>query len=78
MQETPTGDYLQRNEWNVRDSDGTVIFTIGPEVSGGTFRTLQFAGAMKKPLLHLHVQEDIGMLGERLRRFVSGESGYRA
>lgn len=26
--ETPRADYLQRTEWNVRDTDGTVIFTL--------------------------------------------------
>ena len=28
LQETPSSNYLQRTEWNVRDSDGTVIFSI--------------------------------------------------
>jgi hypothetical protein len=28
LTETPSAAYLQRTEWNVRDSDGTVIFTI--------------------------------------------------
>ena len=28
LEETPSGNYLQRTEWNARDSDGTVIFTL--------------------------------------------------
>lgn len=27
LRETPSPDYAQRTEWNVRDSDGTVIFS---------------------------------------------------
>ena len=26
--ETPSDGYLQRTEWNVRDTDGTVVFTL--------------------------------------------------
>jgi len=36
LQETPRADYLQRTEWNVRDSDGTVIFTVNATLSGGS------------------------------------------
>lgn len=28
LKETPSDDYLQRTEWNVRDSDGTAVFTL--------------------------------------------------
>jgi predicted Rossmann-fold nucleotide-binding protein len=34
LHETPSADYVQRTEWNVRDSDGTVIFSVGKELSG--------------------------------------------
>jgi hypothetical protein len=34
LQEASSGNYLQRTEWNVRDSDGTVIFSIGEELTG--------------------------------------------
>lgn len=30
LKETPRPTYIQRTEWNVRDSDGTAIFTIRP------------------------------------------------
>jgi len=26
LKETPTASYIQRTEWNVRDSDATVLF----------------------------------------------------
>lgn len=28
LQETPFSDYAQRTEWNIRDSDATVIFSV--------------------------------------------------
>ena len=28
LTETPSADYIQRTEWNVRDSNGTVVFSI--------------------------------------------------
>ena len=51
--ETPSASYLQRTEWNVRDSDGTVVFTLDAEVTGGSLRTLGFAKKHGKPCLHL-------------------------
>ncbi|MCF7675560.1 MAG: putative molybdenum carrier protein [Akkermansiaceae bacterium] len=51
--ETPSSDYLQRTEWNVRDSDGTVVFTLAAEVTGGSLKTIVFAKKHKKPCLHL-------------------------
>src|SRR5262245_59379474 len=36
LKETQTNRYVQRNEWNVRDSDGTVIFTLKVSLSGGS------------------------------------------
>ena len=43
LTETPSASYLQRTEWNVRDSDGTVIFTVAAELAGGLKRTADFA-----------------------------------
>ena len=39
LQESQSKNYLQRTEWNVRDTDGTVIFTMEPHLSGGSKRT---------------------------------------
>lgn len=48
LKETPGRDYEQRTEWNVRDSDGTLILTTGrPE--GGTQLTLECAQRLEKP-----------------------------
>lgn len=53
LQETPKTSSSQRTEWNVRDSDGTVIFSSGPELRGGSRETLEFARQQGKPLVHL-------------------------
>jgi hypothetical protein len=53
LHETPTRNYIQRTEWNVRDSDGTVIFSLGDRLTGGAVRTLELALKHKKPHLHL-------------------------
>jgi hypothetical protein len=53
LNETPKADYLQRTEWIVRDSDGTVIFTIAALLSGGSKATAEFATKHRKPFLHL-------------------------
>jgi len=53
LKETPSADYAQRTEWNVRDSDATIIFSLNPRLSGGTLKTLEFARQYGKPLLHI-------------------------
>src|SRR5690606_25772528 len=40
--ETPTSLYEQRTEWNVRDSDATLVLTHGTPI-GGTLLTLECA-----------------------------------
>jgi hypothetical protein len=51
--ETPSASYIQRTEWNVRDSDGTVVFTLAPNATGGSRRTVELATRCGKPCLHL-------------------------
>ena len=53
LRETPLSDYLQRTEWNVRDSDGTLIFTLSDRLDGGSLRTARFADKLGKPWLHV-------------------------
>jgi hypothetical protein len=53
LRETPSRKYAQRTEWNVRDSDASVVFSIAAEPQGGTRLTLDLAGRMGKPMLHL-------------------------
>lgn len=54
LTETPSKDYPQRTEWNVRDSDGTIIFTLSETLSGGSLKTEHFAKKHKKPSLHIN------------------------
>ena len=50
LEQTPLVQYQQRTEWNARDSDGTLILTIGkPE--GGTLLTMDFARKHKHPCM---------------------------
>jgi CheY-like chemotaxis protein len=53
LRETPSAAYSERSLWNVRDSDGTVIFTTDDQLTGGSNKTAQFARKLAKPWLHL-------------------------
>jgi hypothetical protein len=48
-----------RTERNVKDSDGTLILTVGP-VRGGTARTVKAAEKVKKPYLVIDLSETRG------------------
>jgi len=50
LRETPSGGTEERTEWNVRDSDGTLVVFIGP-LRGGTERAVQAAHRLGRPLL---------------------------
>ncbi len=62
LQETPSDIYAQRTEWNVRDSDGTLVLTRG-RPSEGTAFTIEMAARLKKPYLVI----DLGLLPFPLR-----------
>jgi hypothetical protein len=53
LKETPSASYLQWTEWNVRDSDATVLFSIESTLTGGSFKTVEFARKHQKPCTHL-------------------------
>jgi len=60
---------LQRTEWNVRDTGRTVIFSLGPVLTGGSKKTAAFAVKHNKPCLHARSgQEDVA---QALRDFVA-------
>src|SRR4051812_32778465 len=58
LAETLDADSARRTEWNVRDSDGTVIFSMKDKLSGGSARTEEFALKYAKPCLHLSREKD--------------------
>jgi len=64
LRETSSAEYPERTEWNVRDSDATVVFTIGPTVSGGTALALCWAQRLGKPVLHLARDAAAALSGE--------------
>jgi hypothetical protein len=54
LRETPLDAYPQRTEWNVRDSDGTLILHRGA-LRGGSALTARLARRYRKPLLKIDV-----------------------
>ncbi len=54
--ETPSADSRQRTEWNVRDSDATLIISPFPVVSNGTAYTLMMIERHRKPFVVLDVE----------------------
>ena len=54
LTETPLSDYAQRTEWNVRDSDATIVFSLASRLTGGSRLTRELAARYGKPFLHLH------------------------
>ena len=55
LQETESGDYLDRAEANVVEADATVIFTYCP-MQGGSLRTAEFCRKHGKPYCHVNLE----------------------
>lgn len=84
LKETPSKDVSQRTEWNVRDSDATLIISFGEiKKSSGTAYTYRCCEKYKKPVFISkdgNVEEIINWLkrvGKNLELNVAGprESG---
>ncbi len=71
LRETPTNKYAQRTEWNIRDSDGTVVFTIDSEARGGTALTLRLTRKLGRPCLHLARDDASQPHAAKLREFLA-------
>jgi putative molybdenum carrier protein len=69
--ETPNADSVQRTEWNVRDSDATVIFSISAKLIGGSAKTEQFTRQQGKPCLHISREQASERAGEILAQFLA-------
>ncbi|MBC7806720.1 MAG: putative molybdenum carrier protein [Akkermansiaceae bacterium] len=72
LTETPSVRYIQRTEWNARDSDATVILTTGTELTEGSLATAIRATKQGKPWLHLSREicnGDANRAGRLLRDF---------
>ena len=73
MKETSSADPAVRTECNVRDSDGTVVFSHGP-VAGGTKWTVKAAGKLRRPVLHLDLAtQPVDAAARRLRAWTVAE-----
>jgi hypothetical protein len=65
LDETPSPVYPQRTEWNVRDSDGTLVLIVGDKASrralapkgSGTALTIGLARRQKKPYLVVNLDD---------------------
>jgi len=70
LSETPSWDYAERTEWNVRDSDATLIFSLVPRLTGGSKLAREFCARYRKPWLHVHPQVDaVSRIRRLLRRY---------
>lgn len=56
LRETPSEAYAQRTEWNVRDSDGTLVLSRG-ELGSGTAHTVEIAARLGRPCLIVNLAE---------------------
>ena len=70
LRETPSASYAERTEWNIRDTDGTVIISMKESLAGGSLLTVNSARRLKKPLLHICQKLHSADAAERLKAFV--------
>ena len=54
LKETETEAVLESVDCNVRDSDATLIITIGPKATGPAQKASTYSKKQKKPVLHVH------------------------
>ena len=59
-----------RTEWNVRDSDGTAVFSVRRELRGGSLLTVEIAAQYNKPVIRLCAQEERTNHAQELRSFI--------
>lgn len=60
LRETASRNYAVRTEWNIRDSDGTLIIAMRA-LTGGTRLTWQLAQKQGKPCHVVHLRESTDM-----------------
>lgn len=72
LQETASRSYSVRTDWNVRDSDGTLVVVLD-DISSGTRLTIAAAHTWQKPLYVVHLDPDPepGLLGRSYRSAVA-------
>jgi hypothetical protein len=70
LKETRSFTYAVRTRWNVRDSDGLVIFSRRRRLMGGTRLAAEAARKLGKPWLHLTGLRDAVAAARRLAAFI--------
>lgn len=58
LRETPSEEYSQRTEWNVRDADGLLILSYG-KLTEGTALAIECAQKYSKPCFVIDLQETL-------------------
>lgn len=71
LSETPGRNYRQRTTWNVRDSDGTLIISLRPQLEGGSKTTAEIAERLGRPWIHIFPEN---AAGGALREFIQRHS----
>ncbi len=69
LKETPNSEYKQRTEWNVRDSDATLILVRKVPLTGGTAFSGDLAKSHNKPHLVINLTEPDSL--HRARKWLS-------
>ena len=71
MTETPSAGPARRTEYNVRDSDRTVVFSHG-DVFGGTKWTVEASAGLPRPILRLDLAtHSVEAAASRLREWTT-------
>jgi hypothetical protein len=68
LEETPNSNYKVSKKWNVRDSDGTLVFTLEPELHGHALKAFKYAEEQEKPCIHIAGASE--QTGADLRAFI--------
>ena len=68
LDETPSSNYQVSKKWNIRDSDGTLVFTLEKDLHGDALKAFEMADKLEKPRLHIAGASE--QTGADLRAFV--------
>jgi Circularly permutated YpsA SLOG family len=71
LQETTSAEYAVRTEWNVRDSDATLILAYEEPLAGGTKLTQELAQRYRRPALVLNALSFGNKDLDRFREWIS-------
>lgn len=70
LHETPNSRYSERTEWNVRDSDATLILYVS-NYDDGTKLTIKIAFEKGKPIKIVNIEDDIISITSQVIKWMS-------